>query len=164
MDLLLYAPEYRPNMSSMIRSAEFFGITRIYIYVRNELLSPPKNKKGRADMAHLARVWTAGAVDHIEIIKIEAPVKFLADYPGRKVGTLINEDAVHLNDMLWQAEDLILFGSEKDGLSEDVVKLLDAVVYVPSIGHTNCLNVAVTFGIVVEKAVQVLSKVSGLTS
>ena len=158
MDLLLYAPEYRPNMSSMIRSAEFFGFKRIYIYDQNELLSPPKNKKGRADMEHLARVWTAGAVDYIEIIKIEDPVQFLADYPGRKVGTLINEDAVHLNDMVWQAEDLILFGSEKDGLADDVVQLLDAVVYVPSIGHTDCLNVAVTFGIVVEKAVHLTSQ------
>ena len=156
MDLLLYAPEYRPNMSSMIRSAEFFGFRRIYIFDQNELLSPPKNKKGRADMEHLARVWTAGAVDHIQIIKVNDPVVFLAGYPGRKVGTLINKDAVHLNNMAWQAEDLILFGSEKDGLPGPVIDLLDAAVYVPSLGHTDCLNVAVTFGIVVEKAVQVL--------
>ncbi|MEL7422856.1 MAG: TrmH family RNA methyltransferase [Bacteroidota bacterium] len=160
MNLLLYAPEYRPNMSSMIRSAEFFGFRRIYIYDQNELLSPPKNKKGRADMEHLARVWTAGAVDYIEIIKIEDPVQFLTDYPGRKVGTLINEEAIHLNNMAWETEDLILFGSEKDGLPPSVIELLDAAVYVPSIGHTDCLNVAVTFGIVVEKAVQVLQQTS----
>ena len=107
-------------------------------------------------MEHLARVWTAGAVDHIQIIKVNDPVVFLAGYPGRKVGTLINKDAVHLNNMAWQAEDLILFGSEKDGLPGPVIDLLDAAVYVPSLGHTDCLNVAVTFGIVVEKAVQAL--------
>ena len=156
MDLLLYAPEYRPNMSSMIRSAEFFGFRRIYIYDHNGLLSPPKNKKGRADMEHLARVWTAGAVDHIEIIKVDDPVQFLTEHPGRKVGTIINDAAVHLNEMTWQQEDLILFGSEKEGLPTAVVNQLDAAVYVPGRGHTNCLNVAVTFGIVVEKAVQAL--------
>lgn len=154
MDLLLYAPEYRPNMSSMIRSAEFFGFKRIYIFDKNGLLSPPKNKKGRADMEHLARVWTAGAVDHIEIIKLDDPVSFLSSYEGRKVGTLVNASAEHLNNFSWAADDLILFGSEKEGLDQEVVDLLDAFVYIPALGQTNCLNVAVSFGIVVEKAVQ----------
>ena len=154
MDLLLYAPEYRPNMSSMIRSAEFFGFKRIYIYDQNSLLTPPDNKKGRANMEHMARVWTAGAVNHIEIIILEDPIDFLQNYAGRKVGTLVNEQAQHLNDFSWQAEDLILFGSEKDGLPEEVIQSLDATVYIPSFGHTDCLNVAVSFGIVVEKAMQ----------
>jgi tRNA G18 (ribose-2'-O)-methylase SpoU len=154
MDLLLYAPEYRPNMSSMIRSAEFFGFKRIYIYDQNKLLTPPDNKKGRANMEHMARVWTAGAVNHIEIILLEDPLDFLQNYAGRKVGTLVNEQAQHLNAFSWQAEDLILFGSEKDGLPEEIIQVLDATVYIPSFGQTDCLNVAVSFGIVVEKAMQ----------
>lgn len=153
MELLLYAPQYRPNMSSMIRSAEFFGFARIYIYDQNQLLAPPKNKKGRADMEHLARVWTAGAVDHIEIIKIEDPAAFLQAHPGRKVGTLVDEQAEHLNDFHWLSNDLIIFGSEKDGLPPAIVDLLDARVYIPAIGHTNCLNVAVSFGIFVQQAI-----------
>ena len=156
MDLLLYGPEYRPNMSSMIRSAEFFGFERIYIFDQNKLLSPPKNKKGRADMEHLARVWTAGAVDHIEIIKIDSAVDFLQAYQGRKVGTLVDEQAVHLSQFIWEPNDLIIFGSEKEGLPPEVVELLDARVYIPAIGQTNCLNVAVSFGIVVQNAIQQL--------
>lgn len=154
MELLLYAPQYRPNMSSMIRSAEFFGFSRIYIYDHNQLLAPPKNKKGRADMEHLARVWTAGAVDHIEIIKIEDPATFLQQYPGRKVGTLVDDQAQHLNTFQWQSEDLIIFGSEKDGLPPEIIELLDASVYIPQVGHTNCLNVAVSFGIFVQQAIR----------
>ena len=107
-------------------------------------------------MEHLARVWTAGAVDHIEIIQLENPLSFLQQYPGRKVGTLVDEQAVHLNAFTWNTEDLILFGSEKDGLPEEVLALLDATVYIPALGHTDCLNVAVSFGIVVEKAVSQL--------
>jgi tRNA G18 (ribose-2'-O)-methylase SpoU len=137
----------------MIRSAEFFGFKRIYIYDQNGLLTPPDNKKGRANMEHMARVWTAGAIHHIEIIKLEDPLAFLREYTGRKVGTIVSETAHHLNDFQWQQDDLILFGSEKDGLLEEVVALLDEAVYIPSLGHTDCLNVAVSFGIVVEKAV-----------
>jgi len=152
LNALLYAPEYRPNMSSMIRSAEFYGLKTIYIYDRNNLLSPPNNKTSRADMQHLARVWTAGAINHIDIEIVENPIEFFKDYQGRKVATLVNEESSELNDFQFQENDLILFGSEKEGLDEEAIELMDASVYIPAIGHTPCLNVAVTFGIVMHQA------------
>ena len=154
MDLLLFAPEYRPNLSSMIRSAEFYGFKRIYIYDKNDLIKPPTNKKGRANMAHMAKVWTAGAIDHIEIIRVEDPLEFLTNYEGRKIGTIVNEAAQHLNDFKFEANDLLIFGSERDGLPKDTIEILDEGVYIPQVGHTNCLNVAVTFGIVVHQALK----------
>ncbi len=152
LNALLYAPEYRPNMSSMIRSAEFYGLKTIYIYDRNNLLSPPNNKTTRADMEHLARVWTAGAINHIDIEIVEDPIAFLSEYQGRKIATLVNESSNQLNDFQFQPHDIILFGSEKDGLEDRAIPLMDASVYVPAIGHTPCLNVAVTFGIVMHQA------------
>lgn len=154
MDLLLFAPEYRPNLSSMIRTAEFYGFRRIYIYDKNELIKPPTNKKGRADMAHLAKVWTAGAIEHIELIEVDNPIEFLANYEGRKVGTIVNETAKYLNDFQFQGADLLIFGSERDGLPTDIIEIIDEAVYIPQIGKTNCLNVAVTFGIVIHQALR----------
>lgn len=154
---LLYAPQYRPNLSSMIRSAEFFGLKKIYLYDTNGLLDPPNNKTSRADMNHLARVWTAGAIEHIDIEKITDIDDFLATYPGRKVATLLDESAAHLSDFAFQPDDLILFGPEREGLPPSTLDHLDARVYIPAMGHTPCLNVAVTFGIVLNAAVQQLS-------
>lgn len=154
MDLLLFAPEYRPNLSSMIRSAEFYGFKRIYIYDKNDLIKPPTNKKGRANMAHMAKVWTAGAIDHIEIIRVENPLEFLTNYEGRKIGTIVNESTKHLNEFKFEREDLLIFGSEKDGLPEDIIEIINEGVYIPQVGYTNCLNVAVTFGIVVHQALK----------
>ena len=108
MNLLLFAPEYRPNLSSMIRTAEFYGFKQIYIYDKNDLMKPPTNKKGRADMAHMAKVWTAGAIDHIEIIRIDNISTFLKHYHGRTVATIVNESATHLSDFQFQSEDLRL--------------------------------------------------------
>jgi len=156
MEVLLYGPQYRPNMSSMIRTAEFYGFKRIYIYDTNGLLKPPTTKKERANMAHMARVWTAGAVEHIEIIIIEDPIAFLQNHKGRKIGTLVNEQAKHLGDFKFAPTDLIIFGSEKEGLDKEAISLLDSAVYIPSLGKTNCLNVAVSFGVVVNKAHQCL--------
>lgn len=154
MKLLLFAPEYRPNLSSMIRTAEFFGFKEIYIYDENDLLKPPTNKKGRADMAHMAKVWTAGAIDHIDIIMIEDITTFLTNYQGRIVGTIVNESATHLVDFQFESDDLIIVGSERDGLPKGIVDSLHEAIYIPARGVTDCLNVAVTFGIVVQQAVE----------
>ena len=154
INALLFAPQYRPNMSSMIRSAEFYGLDKIYIYDKNGLLDPPNNKTSRADMAHLARVWTAGAIEFIAIEKVTDVITFLTNYTGRIVATLVDEEAQYLNTFQFQKNDLIIFGSERDGLSADVLPLIDKSIYIPALGHTPCLNVAVTFGIVMNQAVE----------
>lgn len=157
MNILLYAPEYRPNLSSMIRSAEFFGLNKIYIFDENNLLLPPThNKKARADMAHLAKVWTAGAIDFVEIIKIDDINHFLQNYSGRKVATLVDENAKHLNNFRFEQEDLLIFGSEKEGLPNTILPLIDQSIYIPALGNTPCLNVAVTFGIVLHQALKTI--------
>lgn len=159
MNVLLFAPEYRPNLSSMIRSAEFYGLDKVYIYDKNNLMLPPTHsKKARADMAHMAKVWTAGAIDHIEIIKIEDINDFLSNYEGRKIATLVDTSAKHLNNFQFEAADLLIFGSEKEGLDPEVLPLIDQSIYIPAIGHTPCLNVAVTFGIVLHQALKTLEE------
>jgi tRNA G18 (ribose-2'-O)-methylase SpoU len=143
----------------MIRSAEFFGLKTVYIHDANNLMLPPTHsKKARADMAHMAKVWTAGAIDFVEIIKIEDVPTFLKNYTGRKVATLVDEKAEHLSRFQFQPEDLLIFGSEKEGLPTDILPLIDHSVYVPAIGHTPCLNVAVTCGIVLHQALVSIQK------
>lgn len=159
MNILLHSPEYRPNLSSMIRSAEFFGLTKVYIYDANNLMLPPTHsKKARADMAHMARVWTAGAIEFVEIIKLDNLTEFLEQYEGRKIATMVDEKAQHLSDFQFESDDLLIFGSEKDGLPDSVLPLLDHSIYIPALGNTPCLNVAVTFGIVLQQALQNLKK------
>lgn len=147
MQILLYAPEYRPNLSNMIRSAEFFGFSAIWIYDKNGLLDPPNNKVSRADMNHLARVWTAGAIEHISVRKIDDIQGFLQKYEGRKVATWVDEEATHLPDFQFQSEDLIIMGPEKEGLPEPILPYTDVQVFIPGTGLTDCLNVAVSLGI-----------------
>lgn len=152
MNILLYAPEYRPNLSNMIRSAEFFGFKKVYLYDKNKLLSPPNNKVSRADMAHLARVWTAGAIEFIEIEPIVAIEDFLLAYPGRKVATEVNPEAIHLQHFTFAENDLLIMGSEKEGLPTDLLHLCEHCVYIPAIGKTPCLNVSVSMGILLYAA------------
>ena len=103
-------------------------------------------------MMHMARVWTAGAIEFIDIVKIEDIEDFLASYSGRKIATLVDESAKHLDDFQFEKDDLLIFGPEKEGLPAKVNPFLDQAVYIPAIGRTPCLNVAVTFGIVMHQA------------
>ena len=152
MNVLLYAPEYRPNLSNMIRSAEFFGLSQIYIYDKNGLLDPPSNKVSRADMNHMARVWTAGAIEHIQIHKVEDISQFLDSYEGRKIATLIDPQAQSLYSFQFQTSDLIIMGPEKEGLPDQFSDQCDEKLYIPGEGTTDCLNVSVSLGIFLASA------------
>ncbi len=154
VNVLFYAPQYRPNLSSMIRTAEFYGLDTVYIVDDNNIILPlTHSKKARADMAHMARVWTAGAIEFVTINKIEDPNTFLQNYKGRKIATLVDDSAQFLSDFEFQEDDLIIFGSERDGLPENILPLIDQSIYLPTKGNTSCLNVAVTFGIVLNQAI-----------
>lgn len=144
---MLYAPEYRPNLSNMIRSAEFFGLDKIFIYDKNGLLEPPKNKATRADMEHMARVWTAGAVEHIHIEKVKEIHQFFKNYNGRKIATVVDDRANNLNTFSFKHNDLLVMGPEKDGLPFSTRTLCDQKVFLPNRGETDCLNVSVMLGI-----------------
>lgn len=105
-------------------------------------------------MAHMAKVWTAGAIDFVEIIKVDDVATFLKAYQGRKIATLVDEQAQHLDSFQFESEDLLIFGSEKEGLPADILPLINHGIYIPALGNTPCLNVAVTFGIVLHQALQ----------
>ena len=147
MQILLYAPEYRPNLSNMIRSAEFFGFSELWIYDSNGLLAPPHNKVSRADMNHMARVWTAGAIEHITLHQVTDIATFLQNHPGRKIATMVNPAAQHLPEFSFAPDDLLIMGPEKAGLPAEITALTDQQIYIPRSGTTDCLNVSVSLGI-----------------
>lgn len=151
-EVFIHSPQYRPNISSIIRTAEFYGLQRVHVYDRFGLLKTPESKKERANMAHMARVWTAGAIEHIDIEVIADDMAWLTAWPGRKVATLIDPEATPLHAFEFQENDLLIFGNERDGLPEELCSSFDERVYIPQRGTTNCINVAVSFGIVLDRA------------
>jgi len=134
----------------MIRSAEFFGWKKIFVFDKYDLFKEPSTKKERAERKHMGRVWTAGALDHIDIHLIKDDLTFLQEHNGRKIGLILDPTATHLASFSFETNDLVILGNERDGLPAEVVHSLDHKLYIPQVGNTNCLNVAVTFGIVLH--------------
>ncbi|MEE9372210.1 MAG: TrmH family RNA methyltransferase [Saprospiraceae bacterium] len=156
MKILLYAPEYRPNLSNMIRTAEFYGFKKIYIYDKNGLMNPPSNKVTRAEMNHMARVWTAGAIEHIDIVVVSDPLKFIREHKGKTIATVVTKKAESIHDFSFESEDILIMGPEKEGLPEDIIQISSNKLIIPHIGITDCLNVSVTLGVVINEAMRQL--------
>ncbi len=153
MNVLFFAPEYRPNLSNMIRTAEFFGLKKVYLYDQNNLLVPPHNKVSKSEMEHMAKVWTAGAIDFIEIVLLEDVISFLTEYRGRTIATMVDPQAVTLEEFFFEKEDLLIMGSEKEGLPQEIRDLCNQKLYIKQNGYTNCLNVSTAFGIFLNKMI-----------
>ncbi|MEO0339064.1 MAG: TrmH family RNA methyltransferase, partial [Bacteroidota bacterium] len=123
------------------------GYTTIYIYDKNGLLDPPNNKVSRGDMEHLARVWTAGAIEYIEVVKVPNGLEFIREHSGRSLATVIDHNAINLHAFKFKEDDLLVMGPEKAGLAPEVVRLCDSHLFLPNKGHTDCLNVSVSLGV-----------------
>ncbi len=153
MNVLLYATEYRPNLSNMIRTAEFYGLEKIYVYDKNNLLKPPHNKVSKAEMEHMAKVWTAGAIEFIDIITIDDIDLFLKEYNGRTIATMVDKSASSINNFTFLDDDLLIMGNEKEGLPFSIHNLCKNKLYIEQKGNTDCLNVSTAFGIFLNKMI-----------
>lgn len=65
----------------------------------------------------------------------------------RIVAAEITDEAVPLTTYAWQDKSAVVFGEESNGLSEEILNMVDDVVYIPGRGSIRSLNVATTSGI-----------------
>lgn len=63
------------------------------------------------------------------------------------VAAEIDDKAVALPEYQWDVRSAVVYGEEGDGLSEDILALVDDIVYIPGRGSVRSLNVATTSGI-----------------
>ena len=59
---------------------------------------------------------------------------FLVGYKGRRIATVLSQQAIPLTEFQFQDEDIILFGNERVGLKEPVLAACDEAVIVPMLG------------------------------
>lgn len=65
----------------------------------------------------------------------------------RIVAAEIDERAVPLPTYSWEVKSAVVYGEEGDGLTDEIMNLVDDVVFIPGRGSVRSLNVATTSGI-----------------
>jgi tRNA G18 (ribose-2'-O)-methylase SpoU len=122
------------NISSGIRNNLWFNTAGAYIYGKKKY-----DKRGTVGAHHYV------PVDHSENINELIDILRVQGY--RIVAAEITDNAVPLTTYTWNAKSVVIFGEESLGLSEEILNLVDDVVYIPGNGSIRSLNVATTSGI-----------------
>ena len=117
------------NLGTIIRTAEWFGIKHIICSIGTVDAYNPKVVQ--ATMGSLARIQVHYVNLHEFISSTDLPA----------YGALLNGQSIYQTE--WRSEGLIIMGNEGNGISAELIALIDQAVTIPRIGQAESLNVAV---------------------
>ncbi|MEY2664377.1 MAG: hypothetical protein RIT04_185 [Candidatus Parcubacteria bacterium] len=153
VSLLLHDIRSVHNVGSIFRTADAFGVARIYI---SGVTPTPKDRFGRA-RADLAKV-ALGAEQTVPHEVIEGGIDGVHDFikkmkkSGMKIVAL-EQDArsvhyreVHAQNSVDQPI-LLIVGNEVDGVDKKTLDIVDVIAEIPMQGKKESLNVSVATGI-----------------
>lgn len=142
--LILHDIRSEENVGSMFRSADAFGVERVFLtgYTPAPLdrFKRPVHKIAKTALgAELSVPW--------EKCELAACVAHLRNEGARIIALEQDEHAIELGDYAPPQSWALVVGNEVLGLEPEVLALADDVVEIPMLGTKESLNVAVAAGI-----------------
>lgn len=136
------------NTSAVIRSCDVFGIQNVHV------IEEQKTKKIDREIAMGAQKWVTlnrhnNSLNCIDQLKKEG---------YQIVATSPNEEAVELSDFDIKKPSALFLGTEKDGLSQEVLNNADTCIKIPMVGFTESLNISVSAAIILQDLTSRLRK------
>lgn len=138
----------RHNMSAVIRSCEVFGIQDAHVIEgRNAKCLDEEISMG-------AQNW----VDVYEYKDAMSCIKSLRKDGYKIIATTPHNDSCYLDDFELDGKTALFFGTEKDGLSPEVIDNADGYLKVPMVGFTESLNISVSAAIILQSLTNKLKR------
>ena len=136
------------NTSAVMRSCEVFGIQQLNVIEERYTKSIDK------EIAMGAQKW-------VDINKFETVTDCITNL--KEKGYQIIATTPHENDCLLDDFDIskpsaLFFGTERDGLSEEILKAADGFLKIPMVGFTESLNISVSAAIIIQNLTERLRK------
>ncbi|MFL5728820.1 MAG: TrmH family RNA methyltransferase [Cytophagaceae bacterium] len=133
------------NASAVVRTCDCFGIQQMHVIEnRNQYKVNPDVTLGSSK-------W----VDIIHHNKAEqntrASLESLKSAGYRLIATTPHKDDTNLEDLPLDSKTALLFGTEKEGLSQEALELADGFVKIPMFGFTESLNISVSAAICIHQ-------------
>jgi len=129
------------NASAVLRTADCFGIQDVHI-IENE-----NTYRVNPRVVHGASKWIDLYSYSSEQQNTLHCINHLKQKGYRIVATTPHTDSVALHDLDLKKPVALLFGTEKDGLSETALNNADEHMYIPMHGFTESLNISVSAAI-----------------
>ncbi|MEM8506882.1 MAG: RNA methyltransferase [Bacteroidota bacterium] len=128
------------NTSAILRSCDAFGIQKVHIISEHFRSGLDKN------IALGAQQW----VDVLHYPTTSDCLEYMKETGYTIVATTPDSRGTALPDFEITAKTALFFGTEKEGLSPEVVEQADDFVHIPMVGFSESLNVSVAAAIVIQ--------------
>ena len=132
------------NTSAVMRSCEVFGIQELNV------IEQKFGKRIDTEIAMGAQKW----VDISRYDSIGDCIKSLKAKNYQIVATTPHKDDCLLQDFDISKPSALFFGTERNGLSQEVLDAADAFVKIPMVGFTESLNISVSAAIIIQNIME----------
>ncbi len=128
------------NTSAVMRSCEVFGIQELNVIEQKYAKTIDKQ------IAMGAQKW----VDIFEHSSSEACINSLRQKGYQIIATTPHNDSCMIEKFDISKKSALFFGTEKEGLSEEVIQQADGYLKIPMVGFTESLNISVSAAIIIQ--------------
>ena len=128
------------NTSAVMRSCEVFGIQNLYV------IEEKFGKEIDKEIALGAEKW----VDINRYTNKKNCIEDLRNKGYQIVATTPHIEANFLEDFDISKPSVVFFGTEKLGLSDEIMNEADAFIKIPMVGFTESLNISVSAAIIIN--------------
>ena len=128
------------NASAVMRSCEVFGIQELNVIEQRYGKSIDK------EIAMGAQKW----VDINTFDSISNGVETMKNKGYQIIATTPHENDCELDDFDISKPSALFFGTERDGLSEEILQRADGFLKIPMVGFTESLNISVSAAIIIQ--------------
>lgn len=136
------------NTSAVMRSCEVFGIQQLNV------VEERYGKKINTEIAMGAQKW----VDINRFDSMGECIKNLKSKGYRIIATTPHEKDCLMDDFDISTPAALFFGTERDGLSQEVLDQADGFLKIPMNGFTESLNISVSAAIIIQNLTNRLRK------
>jgi tRNA (guanosine-2'-O-)-methyltransferase len=128
------------NASAVMRSCEVFGIQELNV------IEERYGKSIDKEIAMGAQKW----VDISTYDSVTNCIDTLKDKGYQIIATTPHENDCLLEDFDISKPSAFFFGTERDGLSEEILQRADGFLKIPMVGFTESLNISVSAAIIIQ--------------
>jgi tRNA (guanosine-2'-O-)-methyltransferase len=136
------------NTSAVMRSCEVFGIQELNV------IEERYGKSIDKEIAMGAQKW----VDINTFDSVATCIETLRNKGYQIIATTPHDNDCLLEDFDIYKPSALFFGTERDGLSEEIIKNADGFLKIPMVGFTESLNISVSAAIIIQNLTERLRK------
>ncbi|QWX82606.1 RNA methyltransferase [Cellulophaga sp. HaHaR_3_176] len=136
------------NASAVIRSCDVFGVQEAHIIEKRNSNTLDE------EIAMGSQKW----VDVIKYNSTTSCIETLKAKGYKIIATTPHNDSCYLDDFQLEGKTALFFGTEKSGLSQEVIEKADGYLKIPMVGFTESLNISVSAAITLQTLTTKLKK------